>query len=189
MKIHPKTTLPYREPRSHPHITRPVWLSRGFRARWCDLGCHRGDAGWRRFGGGSGWLRGRAGIMSGWSQAHMCRYVRQMEGVVSNPLNPLVRHCLTTNQKVVGSSPAGRAERSPCTARTFTDVLFVDAAWQGNLWEPFSRSDYTSREITEEPHSHNMCLIDDVGGAAGLSPDLVIEGGYRCVRCAAIVRP
>ena len=67
-------------------------------------------------------------------------------------------------------------------------MLFVDAISQGNLWEPFSRSDYTSREITEAPHSHNICLIDDVG-AAGLSPDLVIEGGYRCVRRAAIVRP
>ena len=75
------------------------------------------------------------------------------------------------------------------TARTFTDVLFVDATSQGNLWEPFSRSDYTSQEITEAPHSHNLCLIDDVGGAAGLSPDLVIDCGYRCVRRAAIVRP
>ena len=68
-------------------------------------------------------------------------------------------------------------------------MLFVDATSQGNLWEPLSRSNYTSQEITEAPHSHNLCRIDDVGGAAGLSPDLVIEGEYRCVRRAAIVRP
>ncbi len=32
-----------------------------FGARWCDLGFRWGGVGWRRVGGGPGWLRGRAG--------------------------------------------------------------------------------------------------------------------------------
>jgi len=33
----------------------------GLRARWCDLGCYRGDAGWRRVRGGPGWAVDRRG--------------------------------------------------------------------------------------------------------------------------------
>jgi hypothetical protein len=46
-------------------------------------------------------------------------------------------------------------------------VLLVDGTWRGNLWEPFTRSDYVVRDISCHLKCTSMCLKCAVSGDSG----------------------
>jgi len=53
----------------------------------------------------------------------------------------------------------GVPEKSLVIAEDFTCPVLVEGIEQGDLWEPFARSDLC-RAITLATDTHNMCLIE-----------------------------
>ncbi len=67
-------------------------------------------------------------------------------------------HSLTTDQKVVGSSPAGRAAETLAPQGLLRMCLSSMGPRRGNLGEPFSQSGYTSQEMTRHL-TRTICAI------------------------------